>query len=92
MVDRVAPLKIPVTTVYGDHDWMDVNGGRELVKRLAAVGNNKASCFVVPNAGHHTYLDNPKAMDRLLLKILSGKADGPRSSSSKGQSSAAPAA
>jgi len=70
LVDRVAALKIPVTFVYGDNDWMDVNGGRDAVENMRRAGNPDGRLHVVKNAGHHLYLDNPQAVNGLLLKEL----------------------
>ena len=53
MVDRVAPLKMPVTFVYGEHDWMDPDGGLAAVKNLRAAGNKHSKMVIVPGAGHH---------------------------------------
>jgi cardiolipin-specific phospholipase len=59
IVDRISPLKVPVTFMYGDSDWMDVEGGRAAQKVLAEAGNTDVDVHVVKNAGHHLYLDNP---------------------------------
>lgn len=75
MVDRIDGLKMPMSFLYGEQDWMDVRGGKEAVKRLRKQGNTKTNCFVVPNSGHHIYLDNPKPYDTLIFKILKGEAD-----------------
>ncbi|KAF9046062.1 alpha/beta-hydrolase [Hymenopellis radicata] len=70
MVDRVDALKIPVTFVYGDHDWMDPEGGQDSVERLRQAGNGQGRMYIVNNAGHHVYLDNPKQVNDLLVKEL----------------------
>ncbi|CDU24374.1 related to CLD1-mitochondrial cardiolipin-specific phospholipase [Sporisorium scitamineum] len=75
MVDRIERLKMPMSFLYGEHDWMDVRGGKEAVKRLRKQGNVKTNCFVVPNSGHHIYLDNPSPYNSLISKILRGQAD-----------------
>jgi cardiolipin-specific phospholipase len=79
LLHRVAalPNTLPVALAYGESDWMSVSSGREVVKELARNGNDKGRCFVVPHAGHHLYLDNPRAFDRLMEKILDGEADRP---------------
>lgn len=53
LVDRVAPLKMPITFVYGDHDWMDPMGGYQAVHNLKMAGNRSCKMVVIPNAGHH---------------------------------------
>jgi len=70
LVDRIAALKIPVTFMYGDHDWMDPEGGVKSIDNLRAAGNNQGKMYVIPHAGHHLYLDNSKAVNKLLLKEL----------------------
>lgn len=75
MVDRIENLKMPMSFLYGEHDWMDVRGGKEAVKRLRKQGNVNTNCCIVPNSGHHIYLDNPKPYDSLIQRILQGQAD-----------------
>ncbi|CBQ72280.1 conserved hypothetical protein [Sporisorium reilianum SRZ2] len=75
MVDRIERLQMPMSFLYGEHDWMDVRGGKEAVKRLRKQGNVKTNCFVVPNSGHHIYLDNPSPYNSLISRILRGQAD-----------------
>jgi len=62
--------KIGVYALYGSNDWMDVGGGRELVKRLKKFGNPNGKTYVVPDAGHHLYLDNPIVFNATLAEIL----------------------
>ncbi|TFK56161.1 alpha/beta-hydrolase [Heliocybe sulcata] len=70
LVDRIAALKIPVTFVYGDHDWMDPQGGTDAVENLRKAGNPHGRMYIVPHAGHHVYLDNPKVTNELMVKEL----------------------
>jgi len=70
MVDRIHEVKVPVTFVYGDNDWMDPEGGTQSVERLRQAGNGNGRIYIVPHSGHHVYLDNPKAMNELLVKEL----------------------
>ncbi|KAJ7276153.1 Alpha/Beta hydrolase protein [Mycena haematopus] len=70
LVDRIAALKIPVTFVYGDHDWMDPEGGEQSVENLRKAGNGQAHSYIVNNAGHHVYLDNPMAVNNLIIREL----------------------
>jgi len=69
---RVAklPKDLPVTFVYGSHDWMDPEGGIRSVKRLQEAGNTSSRTVIVPGAGHHLYLDNPEVVNRLLVKEM----------------------
>ncbi|KAF8639629.1 hypothetical protein AX17_000894 [Amanita inopinata Kibby_2008] len=70
LVDRISALKIPVTFVYGEYDWMDPQGGVDSVERLRQAGNGQGRMYIVRNAGHHVYLDNPEAVNGLLIKEL----------------------
>ncbi|KAG6331712.1 hypothetical protein ID866_7373 [Astraeus odoratus] len=70
LVDRIAALRIPITFVYGEHDWMDPVGGLQSLEKLRQAGNHHGRMFVVPGAGHHVYLDNPKAVNDLLTEEL----------------------
>ncbi|QRV72737.1 alpha/beta hydrolase family protein [Ceratobasidium sp. AG-Ba] len=70
LVDRVKDIKVPVTFVYGDHDWMDPKGGRASVEILKRAGNLKSRMYMIPNAGHHVYMDNVKAVNNLMIKEL----------------------
>jgi cardiolipin-specific phospholipase len=70
LVDRISPLRIPVTFVYGDHDWMDPQGGTQSVEALRQAGNGQGKMYIVKHAGHHVYLDNVKAVNDLLVKEL----------------------
>ncbi|KAF8076129.1 Alpha/Beta hydrolase protein [Lyophyllum atratum] len=70
LVDRISELKIPITFVYGDHDWMDPEGGRQSVENLRQAGNGKGRMYIISHAGHHVYLDNVKAVNDLVVKEL----------------------
>lgn len=63
---------IPVVMLYGDHDWMDVQGGHaakaaldsataDAVRGMSAADRARdmgaAKVLIVRNAGHHVYLD-----------------------------------
>ncbi|KIR29587.1 cardiolipin-specific phospholipase [Cryptococcus deuterogattii LA55] len=70
ILDRIDRLKVPVTFMYGDNDWMDVQGGHDSAAALAKAGNNNCSVHVVPDAGHHLYLDNPEVSNKLLDEAI----------------------
>ncbi|TXT13058.1 hypothetical protein VHUM_01459 [Vanrija humicola] len=70
LIDRVDKLKIPVSFLYGDNDWMDLDGGRDAVKVLEKAGNAAGSFHVVPQAGHHLYLDNPEVTNGIIDRAI----------------------
>jgi cardiolipin-specific phospholipase len=73
LVDRVSTgLKCPSLWIYGDNDWMNVEAGKEAVEKLNGLNDphTKAECRVVENAGHHTYLDNPQVVDKMILNFI----------------------
>ncbi|KAG8715429.1 hypothetical protein FRC11_004208 [Ceratobasidium sp. 423] len=70
LVDRINALRMPITFAYGDRDWMDPAGGKASIERLKAAGNGKSKMYMVPDAGHHVYLDNVSAVNKLILKEL----------------------
>ncbi|KAG8857405.1 hypothetical protein FRB96_005704 [Tulasnella sp. 330] len=80
LIDRIDKVTVPTTFVYGDRDWMDSKGGDRSVERMRAAGNHAVRNVVIPDAGHHVYLDNPKAMDELLVEELDKTVPGWKSS------------
>jgi len=66
MVHRIAPLRMPVSFFYGDRDWMDKEGGMAAQRLLT-----DARVFLVPNAGHHVYLDNVPYFNEALQRLVS---------------------
>ena len=53
----LASHPIPVTLVYGMHDWMDVRAGAEVAQRIRAAGA-AAVTLRVKGAGHQLFADN----------------------------------
>lgn len=49
---------------------MDVQGGHDSAAALAKAGNSNCSVHVVPDAGHHLYLDNPEVSNKLLDEAI----------------------
>ena len=84
-VGRRRETGIPIVLMYGDNDWMDVNGGRDAIqkineaqKKALATGsveekkseNGGAKLVVVKNAGHHLYLDGWEEFNTIIRKEL----------------------
>jgi len=72
LVDRIADLRkdMPVTFVYGDHDWMDPIGGQQSIEAMKKAGNNNGRMYIINNSGHHVYLDNVSTVNDLLIREL----------------------
>ena len=49
---------------------MDVEGGKASAEALKKAGNDKTKVHVVPNAGHHLYLDNPEHSNKLMDEAI----------------------
>lgn len=69
VVERLAGLQCPTLWLYGSHDWMDVAGGEEAVRRLRARGL-EAEIQTLENSGHHLYLDNELAFCEAVLRFI----------------------
>ena len=62
---RLDQLEIPVAFLYGEHDWMDWKAGEEARKEIVW------SCLErVPKAGHHVFVDNPKAFVAAFERVV----------------------
>lgn len=79
--DRASSLKVPLTFIYGENDWMDLEAGKRICKELMALHTekngsaetlrpNQNECLVIENSGHHTYMENPEEFNKMLLGIL----------------------
>ncbi|CAD7701645.1 unnamed protein product, partial [Ostreobium quekettii] len=62
--DRLADLRVPVTFIYGEEDWMDPAAAERALKLLREkqgppkVASDQHIAFV-PNAGHFVFIDQP---------------------------------
>jgi pimeloyl-ACP methyl ester carboxylesterase len=58
-----------IKVLFGDHDWMRPNepSARETMNEVAKQTGIRTSVEVIPNAGHHLYLDNSIDFTRHLL-------------------------
>jgi len=60
-------LKVPTAFVYGDIDWMSPSTARTLARnsRLSKVISD---VYVIPEGGHHMYLENPVDSNRVICE------------------------
>ncbi|KAL6015952.1 hypothetical protein ACI3LY_005435 [Candidozyma auris] len=56
--------------LYGDKDWMNMQGGKYCVEKLKALGHEDAELTIVEDAGHHLYLDNPDEFNEIVIDFL----------------------
>ncbi|RLN87650.1 hypothetical protein BBJ28_00001126 [Nothophytophthora sp. Chile5] len=71
LVDLLTPenVKMPLTFIYGDHDWMDYRNGLEIVQRFKREGR-ATDLIRVPNSGHQMFLENPDGFNQVLVDCL----------------------
>merc|ERR1712087_435353 len=73
-VDRVPKLKVPkVSFVYGDRDWMDLEGGIEVWKQCKSMNGPIVDIYRVQNAGHLLMLDNYRGFHAGLVTMCGGR-------------------
>ena len=80
---RASSLKVPLTVIYGENDWMDPEAGRRICAELAAIHAAKNGtapklrpkqneCVVMKKSGHHAYMKKPEEFNQILLEIALG--------------------
>lgn len=59
-----------IKVIFGDHDWMRPNepSARDTLERVKQRHGINVSVDVIPNAGHHLYMDNSKEFVRHILE------------------------
>jgi pimeloyl-ACP methyl ester carboxylesterase len=61
VADHLANLEMPVTMLFGDHDWLWHEDIRGICNGVVSKRHSlKAELKILNNAGHHLYLDNAK--------------------------------
>lgn len=68
-------LKCPSVWIYGDNDWMHAPSGLEATRIMNTTGRRDlfAEFHVIPNAGHHVYLDNVGKFNNVVLNFIKRK-------------------
>ncbi|POM75933.1 Cleavage induced serine protease family S33 [Phytophthora palmivora] len=71
LVDVLVPekVKMPLTFIYGEYDWMDYRNGLSIVERFKERGHS-ADLYRVPNGGHQMFMENPDDFSRILIGSL----------------------
>ncbi len=59
-----------IKVIFGDHDWMRPNepSARKTLELVKQRHKINVSVNVIPNAGHHLYMDNSKEFVRHILE------------------------
>ncbi|RKP31023.1 alpha/beta-hydrolase [Metschnikowia bicuspidata] len=73
--EKFVKMNLPTLWLYGDKDWMDDNAGLTMVNEINDIAASQQkgvlSYFgITPHAGHHLYLDNPKAFSKQVFSFL----------------------
>lgn len=55
--------------LYGDKDWMNDKGGMAISEEINQLGG-ESTFEMVPDAGHHIYLDNPEEFNKLVIDFF----------------------
>ncbi|GIL68065.1 hypothetical protein Vafri_21379 [Volvox africanus] len=72
--ERLHELRVPVTFIYGKHDWMRPEYAVRLCERLRAERSpsapNDLSVEIIEDAGHFVFLDQPELFDKALTNVV----------------------
>lgn len=68
-IDDLAKVTKRTLWLYGEHDWMEPMGGIISAQRLNAKGCD-SDVAIIPQAGHHIYLDNFDRFNDVIGKEL----------------------
>lgn len=76
--EKFVKMNTPTFWIYGDKDWMNEEAGLEMTNEInklsnQRIGKNLAQFSILPNSGHHLYLDNPKAFNKEIFNFLGFK-------------------
>jgi proline iminopeptidase len=67
-VDRLPTIHVPTLVIAGDHDESDPSLAREMHEKIAG-----SKLFIVPNAGHMNFVDQPEMWQKAVNDFLSSK-------------------
>ena len=62
------PESVPVTFVYGEHDWMTPRFGAEVVREMRENGRKNADIHILPDAGHYAFIDQAEAVNEIIKR------------------------
>ena len=62
------PETMPITFVYGEHDWMTPTSGAWVAAKMRENGRTNVECRVLPDAGHYPFIDQPEMVHEIVEK------------------------
>ncbi|KAG2486348.1 hypothetical protein HYH03_014929 [Edaphochlamys debaryana] len=72
--ERLHELKVPVTFIYGKHDWMRPEHAVKLCQRLrqerAPRCPSDLAVELIEDAGHFVFMDQPELFDKALMSVV----------------------
>lgn len=66
----ITDIKCDLTWIYGEDDWMDLDGGKRANDLVNEKTQYNSDYNVVKNSGHHIYLDNITDFNQLIINEL----------------------
>ncbi|ODV96932.1 hypothetical protein PACTADRAFT_48722 [Pachysolen tannophilus NRRL Y-2460] len=70
LIDKIHKIQCNLTWCYGEDDWMDLVGGKRASDIVNERTNFKSEYHIIPDSGHHVYLDNIKAFNSLVIEEM----------------------
>ena len=67
------PESVPVTFVYGEHDWMTPRFGAEVVREMRANGRKNVDIHILPDAGHYAFIDQAEAANEIIKRAWTAR-------------------
>jgi pimeloyl-ACP methyl ester carboxylesterase len=64
---------IEVLWLYGEHDWMNENGGFYIHSEIQKLNSRLSKYHIVKNAAHHLYMDNLEKFNQYVIDFFSMK-------------------
>jgi abhydrolase domain-containing protein 5 len=73
--ERLHELQVPVTFIYGDHDWMDPKAASRAIEAIQSHQPQREHgapsdlrVLYTPNAGHYPFIDQPGVFLKQILE------------------------
>lgn len=70
LAERVKDVNCETVWIYGQDDWMDLDGGVEAVEEIRRAKGTVPPMHIVESAGHHVFMDNVDEFNRLIIDVM----------------------